>query len=131
MGARPKIFHNRFARASPVFVDHGPCVVVGVSRPEYFLFKSIGTWGKERHTRAAVWAPKSVEGRNAGLKPGAYTGAQTSAYIRLLGFLLLCFAPSFAFAAEGSGTANTNVKRQAASAQFARAEEQRAALNEK
>ena len=35
------------------------------------------------------------------------------------------------FAGEGSGTANTNVKRQAASAQFARAEELRAALNEK
>jgi N-acetylmuramoyl-L-alanine amidase len=51
----------------------------------------------------------------------------------LLGFLLLCFAPTFAFAfaSEGPGTANTNVRRQAASAQFARAEEQRAALNEK
>jgi N-acetylmuramoyl-L-alanine amidase len=35
------------------------------------------------------------------------------------------------FAGEGSGTADTNVKRQAASAQFSRAEELRAALNEK
>jgi N-acetylmuramoyl-L-alanine amidase len=61
------------------------------------------------------------EARNAGLKPGAY----------MLGILLLCLAPCFAFAAEGSGTANTSGKRQAASAQFARAEEQRAALNEK
>ena len=34
-------------------------------------------------------------------------------------------------AAESSGTANTNVKRQAASAQFERGEDQRAALNEK
>ena len=47
----------------------------------------------------------------------------------LLALLLLCVLPCFA--GEGSGTANTNVKRQAASAQFARAEELRAALNEK
>ena len=47
----------------------------------------------------------------------------------LLASLLLCALPCFA--GEGSGTANTNVKRQAASAQFARAEELRAALNEK
>jgi N-acetylmuramoyl-L-alanine amidase len=43
--------------------------------------------------------------------------------------LLLCAVPCFA--GEGSGTANTNVKRQAASAQFERSEQQRAALNEK
>jgi N-acetylmuramoyl-L-alanine amidase len=61
------------------------------------------------------------EARNAGLKPGAY----------MLGILLLCLAPCFAFAAEGSGAANTSGKRVAASAQFARADEQRAALNEK
>jgi N-acetylmuramoyl-L-alanine amidase len=47
----------------------------------------------------------------------------------LLALLLLCVVPSFA--GEGSETANTNVKRQAASAQFARGEELRAALNEK
>ena len=47
----------------------------------------------------------------------------------LLALLLLCVIPCFA--GEGSGTANTNVKRQAASAQFARGEELRAALNEK
>jgi N-acetylmuramoyl-L-alanine amidase len=47
----------------------------------------------------------------------------------LLALLLLCVVPCFA--AEGSETANTNVKRQAASAQFSRAEELRAALNEK
>jgi N-acetylmuramoyl-L-alanine amidase len=47
----------------------------------------------------------------------------------LLALLLLCVIPCFA--GEGSGTANTNVKRQAASAQFARAEELHAALNEK
>jgi N-acetylmuramoyl-L-alanine amidase len=47
----------------------------------------------------------------------------------LLALLLLCVIPCFA--GEASGTANTNVKRQAASAQFARAEELRAALNEK
>jgi N-acetylmuramoyl-L-alanine amidase len=47
----------------------------------------------------------------------------------LLALLLLCVVPCFA--GEGSETANTNVKRQAASAQFARAEELRAALNEK
>jgi N-acetylmuramoyl-L-alanine amidase len=46
-----------------------------------------------------------------------------------LALLFLCALPSLA--GEGSGTANTNVKRQAASAQFARAEELRAALNEK
>jgi N-acetylmuramoyl-L-alanine amidase len=45
------------------------------------------------------------------------------------GLLLACVAPCFA--AEGAGTATTNGKRQAASAQFARAEEQRAALKEK
>ena len=47
----------------------------------------------------------------------------------LLASLLLCVLPCLA--GEGSGTANTNVKRQAASAQFARAEELHAALNEK
>lgn len=62
------------------------------------------------------------EARNAGLKPGAHIW---------VGFLFLCLAPCFAFAAERSGTANTSGKRLAASAQFARAEEQRAALNEK
>ncbi len=46
-----------------------------------------------------------------------------------LAILFVCALPCFA--GEGSGTANTNVKRQAASAQFARAEELRAALNEK
>jgi len=49
----------------------------------------------------------------------------------LLGVLLFCVAPPFAFAAEGAGTANTTVRRHAASGQFARAEEQRAALNAK
>jgi N-acetylmuramoyl-L-alanine amidase len=49
--------------------------------------------------------------------------------LHLLGLLLLCGVPSFA--GEGAGTANTTVRRQAASGQFARAEEQRAALNEK
>jgi N-acetylmuramoyl-L-alanine amidase len=47
----------------------------------------------------------------------------------LLASLLLCVIPCFA--GEGSESANTNVKRQAASAQFSRAEELRAALNEK
>jgi len=47
----------------------------------------------------------------------------------LLVLFLLCALPCFA--GEGSETANTNVKRQAASAQFARGEELRAALNEK
>ena len=47
----------------------------------------------------------------------------------LLASLLLCVIPCFA--GEGSETSNTNVKRQAASAQFSRAEELRAALNEK
>jgi N-acetylmuramoyl-L-alanine amidase len=50
-------------------------------------------------------------------------------FLHLFG-LLLFFAAS-CFAGEGAGTANTTVRRQAASAQFARAEEQRAALNEK
>src|SRR5580704_16984776 len=49
--------------------------------------------------------------------------------LHLLGLLLLCGVPSFA--GEGAGTANTTVRRQAASGQFARAEEQRAALNAK
>jgi N-acetylmuramoyl-L-alanine amidase len=48
----------------------------------------------------------------------------------LLGFFLLCFVPAFALAA-GRGTANATGRRQAASAQFARAEELRAALNDK
>jgi N-acetylmuramoyl-L-alanine amidase len=63
------------------------------------------------------------------------TGASHSAdknlrnFLRLLALLILCAAPSFA--GEGVGTANTTVRRQAASGQFARAEEQRAALNAK
>jgi N-acetylmuramoyl-L-alanine amidase len=45
--------------------------------------------------------------------------------------VLSCLGAVPCFGAEGAGTATTNLKRQAASAQFARAEEQRAALNEK
>ena len=64
-----------------------------------------------------------------------YSGANRSAeknlrkFLHLLALLIFCAAPSSA--GEGAGTANTTVRRQAASAQFARAEEQRAALNEK
>jgi N-acetylmuramoyl-L-alanine amidase len=50
-------------------------------------------------------------------------------FLYVVVLLIFCAAPSFA--GEGTGTANTTVRRQAASAQFARAEEQRAALNEK
>jgi N-acetylmuramoyl-L-alanine amidase len=50
-------------------------------------------------------------------------------FLLSIGLFFLCVIPCFA--AEGSGTANTAGKRLAASAQFARAEEQRAALNEK
>jgi N-acetylmuramoyl-L-alanine amidase len=49
----------------------------------------------------------------------------------LLSFGLLAFCALPCFAAGGSATASTNMKRQAASAQFARAEDQRTALNEK
>jgi N-acetylmuramoyl-L-alanine amidase len=51
--------------------------------------------------------------------------------VLLFSIALLFLGALPCFAGEGSGTANTNVKRQAASAQFARAEELRAALNEK
>jgi N-acetylmuramoyl-L-alanine amidase len=123
MTPRRKIFHYRFAGASPVFLDRGPGVVLCAPILEYSWLKWIHTGVEDPRTKAALGTPNSGEARNAGLQPGAYR--------RLLGFLLLCLVPSFSFAAKGSGTTNTNVKRQAASAQFARAEEQRAALNDK
>ncbi len=49
----------------------------------------------------------------------------------LLFFSLVLLAVVPCFAAEGVGTTGTNAKRQAALAQFARAEDQRAALNDK
>jgi N-acetylmuramoyl-L-alanine amidase len=106
MGARPKIFHKAFAGASPGFADERRSVSVRVS--------SVDSSPGEEGQNGTV--------RNAGLKPGAYIG--------LLGFLVFCLVPSFSFAAEGAGTVTAG-KRLAASAQFARAEEQRAALNEK
>ena len=88
MGAGRKIFHNRFAGASPVFT-------VGD-------FRSGANRSAEQNLRK---------------------------FLHLLALLVFCATPSIAGA--GAGTANTTVRRQAASAQFARAEEQRAALNEK
>jgi N-acetylmuramoyl-L-alanine amidase len=118
MGARRKIFHNGFAGASPVFAVRTVSATsdqnVENSERVPFLARPVG--------RLLVATAHRQE---------------CLCYLRLrtillsLGVLVLCVAPSFAFAAEGSGTANTNVKRQAASAQFARAEDQRAALNEK
>jgi N-acetylmuramoyl-L-alanine amidase len=66
------------------------------------------------------------------LSPGVVAPKRRLIHIRLLlSFALLAFCALPCFAAEGSATASTNMKRQAASAQFARAEDQRTALNEK
>jgi N-acetylmuramoyl-L-alanine amidase len=126
MGARPKIFHNRFAGASPVFVDRGPSWVESFSRLGCSGLKWTERWGQKAGTNRAFGIPMRVAAQKAGLRPGDYLRA----YLGLLGFLLLCFVPAFALAA-GSGTTNATARRQAASAQFARAEELRAALNDK
>jgi N-acetylmuramoyl-L-alanine amidase len=76
----------------------------------------MGARRKIRHRRFARVSPVFA----AGGKP-----------VLLFSIALLFLGALPCFAGEGSGTANTNVKRQAASAQFARAEELRAALNEK
>jgi hypothetical protein len=125
MGARPKIFHHRFAGASPVFADRGLRSVKSSSRPGCSLLDGPDRRSKQARTYLAFGTPKVAEARNAGRRPGAYAGA----CMGLLGFLLLCF-PAFALAA-GPGTTNPTARRQAASAQFARAEELQAALNDK
>jgi len=123
MGARPKIFHNRFAGASPVFAVRTVSATANQSAENF----------TSERVPFLAWMARPV-GR---LLVATAHRQECLCYLSLrtillsLGVLVFCVAPSFAFAAEGSGTANTNVKRQAASAQFARAEEQRAALNEK
>jgi N-acetylmuramoyl-L-alanine amidase len=81
---------------------------------------------KQARTNRALRTPEGVQARKAGRRTGSYL----SACIGSLGFFLLCFVPAFALSA-GTGTANATARRQAASAQFARAEELRAALNDK
>jgi N-acetylmuramoyl-L-alanine amidase len=112
MGARPKIFHNRFAGASPVF---GLAGSVDERSREWLCHKYLNV----ARNPAGVECGHSQE----------WLCYQNLRILLLIGLLFWSVIPSFA--AEGSGTSTTNVKRQAASAQFARAEEQRAALNEK
>jgi N-acetylmuramoyl-L-alanine amidase len=92
MDAGRKIFHTRFAPASP-------------------FFATVGNFAFEEYP-AQTW-----------LDPGGY--------IRSLALFLLCLVPCLAFAADNADTASATAKRQAASAQFEKAEEQHSALNEK
>lgn len=88
------------------------------------------------HSRFARVSPCFVS-RESALQPAGFSRAdKTSFSIIFLPAILLslcllfpCALPSSA--AEAAGTANTNTKRQAASAQFARAEDQRSGLNDK
>jgi N-acetylmuramoyl-L-alanine amidase len=61
----------------------------------------------------------------------AQTWLDPGGYIRSLALFLLCLVPCLAFAADNADTAGATAKRQAASAQFEKAEEQHSALNEK
>ena len=121
MGARRKTFHKRFARVSPVFAARGEPVPGEDPHKTKLSVKAVRTGSR--------WAASTL------LPAGLARRQQCLCYLRIskilfsLALLFLCALPCFA--GEGSGTANTNGKRQAASAQFARAEELRAALNEK
>jgi N-acetylmuramoyl-L-alanine amidase len=113
ISTRPKLFHKRFAGASPGFGLAGSMEERG---PEWLGCRALPV------------------GRNpAGVE--CVHRQECLCYLNIrnillsIGFFFLCVLPCFA--AEGSGTASTSGKRQAASAQFARGEEQRAALNEK
>jgi N-acetylmuramoyl-L-alanine amidase len=121
MGAGRKIFHKRFARVSPVFAAGGK--PVPEEDPHKTKLTAEPAWTGFRRT-APTLLPAGL-----GHRPECLCYPGISKILLSLGLLFLCALPCFA--GEGSGTANTNVKRQAASAQFARAEELRAALNEK
>ena len=121
MAARRKLFRPRFARVSPVFaLDVVSIRSVGVAHELVSrMFLALGRFVAALHPVALAEAH--------GQECLCYQSLQRA--LLLIGLLFLCVLPGFA--AEGAGTANTNVKRQAASAQFARAEDQRAALNDK
>jgi len=88
------------------------------------------------HSRFARVSPCFVS-RERPLQPAGFPSADRTSFSTIflpavllsVGLLFPCALPSSA--AEGAGTANTNTKRQAASAQFARAEDQRSGLNDK
>ncbi len=105
MGARLTIFHKGFAPASPGFGLAG---------------------SMKEHSLAASRNPAGAE---SGHSQEWLCYLNIRSVLLSIGLFFMCVIPCFA--AEGSGTANTSGKRLAASAQFARAEEQRAALNEK
>jgi len=122
MGARPKIFHNSFAGASPGFGLAG-------SIEEQSPFVAQGRQGWLCHDPLTVSRNRARVEREHSQEWLCYQNLRRILFSFTL--LVLWVVPSFAFAAEGAGTANTAGKRLAASAQFARAEELRAALNEK
>jgi N-acetylmuramoyl-L-alanine amidase len=124
--ARRKLLHARFARVSPVFVLNEVSIrSVEVAHEVLSRIPLAGRWAAVLNPVALAEAPRPFQAQ--GRPECRCQGLQR--VLLSIGLLFLCALPCFA--AEGAGTANTNVKRQAASAQFARAEDQRAALNDK
>src|ERR1700677_2709520 len=123
--ARRKFPDRRFARVSPCFVSREsalqPAAFPGADAFVYPGLQSV--WALEQ-------TPPNSKPSQIVLTPCWMTSFSTiflSAVLLSLGLLFPCALPC---SAEAAGTANTNTKRQAASAQFARAEDQRAGLND-
>ena len=125
--ARRKFPHRRFARVSPCFVSRESAL-----QPAAFPSADALVYlGLQRVCALEQTLPNSKPSQVI-LTPCWKTSFSTiflSAVLLSLGLLFPCALPCSA--AEAAGTANTNTKRQAASAQFARAEDQRAGLNDK
>jgi N-acetylmuramoyl-L-alanine amidase len=119
MGARLTISHKGFAGASPGFGLTG-----SIEKPRSFVAQGKQEW--LRHNCVAVNRNPAVVERGHRQECLCYLNIRS--VLLSIGLFFLCVTPCFA--AEGSATANTSGKRLAASAQFARAEEQRAVLNE-
>ena len=143
MAAHRTIFHKRFAGASPCFVADTFVVralrsvpfssrrIGGLKRRWSFVAggSAFGAHGKQDslgENRFAVHNRARAEGAHRQERLCCLSGRALSIALVLL---LLCGIPSFG--AAGSGTATGGVRRAAASAQFARAEDQRAGLNDK
>ena len=116
MGARRKIFHKRFARVSPVFAAAWKACAADLSlkntrtKPSY-LRQPVRT-GFRQAVSTLLSVGLGRDGLSVRLESLEFCLA-CAAFLGCASLLLLVV----------SVTANTNMKRQAASAQFARAEE--------
>ena len=124
--ARRKFPDRRFARVSPCFVSREPTLQPpAFPGRDAFVYQGLQrVWGLEQ-------TPPDTKPSQIILTPcwkASFSTVFLSAVLLSLGLLFPCALPC---SAEAAGTANTNTKRQAASAQFARAEDQRAGLNDK